>query len=283
MMKRTFTAPWHDYELIDAGNNQKLERWGNVVTIRPEMNAYFEPVLSKKEWLAKAHFEFIESSSSAGEWKALQGDLAHDWQITFNNITINLHLTKFKHVGLFPEQRANWDFIANNLKAGDRFLNLFAYTGVASLVARDQDAEVLHCDSVKQIIKWGKENMESSGLTDVHWVLEDALKFAQREIKRGKQYQGLIMDPPAFGIGAKKERWKIENKFPELIQAALALRAKGGFIIANTYSPRLDAQRIREITDELCNGEKVEVTTLSVKSQTGKILDYGLRTVITGN
>ena len=281
MIKRTLTAPWADYELIDAGNQQKLERWGDIITIRPEVNAYFEPGLSKKEWLTKAHFEFIESSRNAGEWKALKSNLTHDWQIKFNNIVINLHLTKFKHVGLFPEQRANWDFIANNLKGGDRFLNLFAYTGVASLVARAQGAEVLHCDSVKQIIKWGKENMESSSLTDVHWVLEDALKFAQREIKRGKQYQGLVMDPPAFGIGAKKERWKIENKFPELIKAALALRAKGGFIITNTYSPRLDEKRIREITNELCKGEKVQVTTLSVKSKTGKILDYGLRTVIT--
>ncbi|WP_413694121.1 class I SAM-dependent methyltransferase [Psychromonas sp. KJ10-2] len=166
----------------------------------------------------KAHFEFIESSSSAGEWKALQGNLEHDWQIKFNNITINLHLTKFKHVGLFPEQRVNWDFIAENLTTGDRFLNLFAYTGVASLVARDQGAEVLHCDSVKQIIKWGKENMESSGLTDVHWVLEDALKFAQREIKRGKKYQGLVMDPPLLVLVRKKNVGKSKINFPNSLK-----------------------------------------------------------------
>jgi len=283
MIKRTFTSPWQDYELLDAGNQQKLERWGEVITIRPEVNADYTPGMTKQQWLAKAHFEFVEATRNAGEWKVLKKQTNSDWQIRFNNIVLNLQLTKFKHVGLFPEQRANWDYIANHLTSNDRFLNLFAYTGAASLVARDQGAEVLHCDSVKQIIKWGKDNMESSNLSDVHWVLEDALKFAQREIKREKQYQGIIMDPPAFGIGAKKERWKIENKFPELIEAALALRAKNGFIIANTYSPRLDAKRIRQITSELCTNEKVEVTTLSVKSSTGKILDYGLRTLITSN
>lgn len=281
MIKRTFTPPWQDYQLIDAGNQQKLERWGNIITIRPEVNANYTPGFPLKQWREKAHFEFVEETRNAGNWKVLKAGTPEQWQITFNAITLNLQLTKFKHLGLFPEQRTNWDYIASHLNNRDRFLNLFAYTGGASLVARAQGADVFHCDSVKQIIKWGKDNMLSSGLDDIHWVLEDALKFAQREIKRERKYQGIIMDPPAFGIGAKKERWKIENKFAELIEAALALRDKGGFIIANTYSPRLDSKRIREITKEYSHSEKTQVTTLSVKSQTGKVLDYGLRTLIT--
>ena len=124
--------------------------------------------------------------------------------------------------------------------------------------------------------------MQSSNLKDIHWILEDALKFAQREVKRGKKYKGIIMDPPAFGIGAKKERWKLENKFPELLKATLELRENGGFIIANTYSPRLEAPKIREIAKELVSTEKVEVSDLCMNTKTDKRLDFGQRTLITG-
>ncbi|PAJ71726.1 SAM-dependent methyltransferase [Pseudoalteromonas sp. NBT06-2] len=281
-MKRTFTKHWNDYELIDAGNQEKLERWGDIITIRPDMNAYFKAILSEKEWRNKAHFEFVESSKSSGTWQALKKGPPTKWAINFKQLTLNIELTKFKHVGIFPEQRVNWDFIADNLNDGDRFLNLFAYTGAASIAARAKGADVFHCDSVKQVISWGNENMQSSGLSDIHWIHEDALKFAQREIKRGKKYNGIVMDPPAFGIGAKKQRWKIENKFPELLAAALELKEPGGFIVINTYSPRLDEEKIRKITKELVAHEKVEVTTLSMRTTTGKTLEYGLRTIITG-
>jgi len=280
-MQKTFSQAWQDYELIDAGNNKKLERWGEIITIRPEVNAYFTPGLSESVWLEKADFEFIEINRNSGSWKPLKTASPIDWQISFSQLKLNLHLTKFKHLGIFPEQRVNWDFIAENLSQGDRFLNLFAYTGIASLVARKQGADVFHCDSVKQIIGWAKENMLSSNLEDIHWILEDALKFAQREIKRGRKYKGIIMDPPAFGLGAKKERWKLENKFPELLKAALELREKGGFIIASTYSPRLEAPKIREITKQLTLNETVQVTDLCMNTQSGKRLDFGQRTLIT--
>jgi len=281
-MIRTFTKPWNDYELIDAGNQKKLERWGDIITIRPDLNAYFKAILSEKEWQDKAHFEFVESSKSSGSWTTLKADTPTKWAIQFKQLTLNLELTKFKHVGIFPEQRVNWDFITEHLNKDDRFLNLFAYTGAASVAARSIGADVFHCDSVKQVITWGNENMQSSGLSDIHWINEDALKFAQREIKRGKKYNGIVMDPPAFGIGAKKARWKIENKFPELLSAALELKEPGGFIIINTYSPRLDEEKIRKIASELVTNESVEVTTLSMKSTTGKTLEYGLRTIIKG-
>ena len=281
MMNRIFTSLWKDYELIDAGNNGKLERWGKVITIRPDRNAYFSPVQSRQQWLDKAHFEFIESSNQAGKWVSLKDNQNKQWKINFKNIQINLQLTKFKHIGIFPEQAINWDYISQNTVDGDRILNLFAYTGVASLVARANAADVFHCDSVKQIISWAKENMLSSDLEGIHWILEDALKFAQREIKRNKKYKGIIMDPPAFGISAKKQRWKIETKFPELLESALKLRDKDGYIIANTYSPRLTTEKISQIAKGLCQNESVDIATLCIKSTTGKILEYGQRTLIT--
>tara|TARA_B110000037_G_scaffold223139_1_gene302729 strand:- start:88515 stop:89357 length:843 start_codon:yes stop_codon:yes gene_type:complete len=274
-MARVYTAHWKDYELIDAGNNQKLERWGNIITIRPERNAYFKPVLNRNEWLSKAHFQFNETSKTKGDWEQLKVDTPTNWRIECKPLVFNLKLTQFKHTGIFPEQKTNWDFIENHLKSGDKFLNLFGYTGGASITARSVGADVFHCDSVKQVNAWAKENMESSNLSDIKWVHDDALKFAQRELKRGNKYAGIIMDPPAFGIGAKKERWKIENKFHELLEVTFGLLESEGFLIANTYSPRLNAQKIKEIAHEVVQNKKVEISTLAIKSTTGKILEYG--------
>lgn len=274
-MARIFTPHWADYELIDAGNERKLERWGKVITIRPDRNAYFTPVLDEKEWMSKAHFQFVEISKSKGEWKSLKKNQPNFWTINYRGIVLNLKLTQFKHLGIFPEQAINWDFIKSHVAPEKRFLNLFGYTGGASLMAKKAGADVFHCDSVKQINAWAKENMESSNLNDIHWVHDDALKFAQRELKRGNLYDGIIMDPPAFGLGAKKERWKIENKFPELLETAVGLLKPNGFLIANTYSPRLTADKIKEATTKIVRNKKVEVGTLSIKSTTGKILEYG--------
>jgi len=274
-MSRIFANHWKDYELIDAGNEKKLERWGSVITIRPERNAYFKSVLSEQEWKKKAHFEFVEKTANSGEWIEIKPVENRNWQIKFDQLVFKLKLTQFKHVGIFPEQRINWDFVSDNLKEGDRFLNLFGYTGAVSLAARNKGADVFHCDSVKQIITWGKENMESSGLSDIHWVQEDAMKFAQREVKRGSQYKGIIMDPPAFGLGANKERWKIEDKFPELLQLAKSLMQPNGFIIINTYSPRLDIKSIKEIAGKVFTKNKIEVNRLCIESTSGKVIEYG--------
>lgn len=279
-MAHLYSNHWNDYELIDAGGSKKLERWGNVITIRPERNAYFRSVQTHEEWRKGADFEYIELSNNKGEWGQLNPEAPNNWEINYNNIQLKLKLTKYKHVGIFPEQQANWDFIEKNLNEGDRFLNLFGYTGAASLIARSKGADVFHCDSVKQVITWGRENMELSGLSDIHWVLEDALKFAQREVKRGKKYKGIIMDPPAFGIGAKKERWKIEDKFPELLEMALLLKDENGFIIANTYSPKLGVTDILDICRRKISHENYGIDTLCLKSTTGKVIEYGQRTLI---
>lgn len=277
-MSRIYAEHWKDYELIDAGGNKKLERWGDVITIRPERNAYFGSKITHDEWKQKAHFEFIETSSTKGKWTALKEDLPTTWNINYQDLTFKLELTHFKHLGLFPEQSMNWKFIAEQLTEGQKFLNLFAYTGAASIVARKAGADVFHCDSVRQIISWGKENMQLSGVEDIHWVLEDAVKFAQREVKRGKKYNGIIMDPPAFGLGAKKERWKIEHKIQELLETVLELKSDTGFIVINTYSPKLkEFDMIKLLQQNQLTGG---VDTLCMKTTTGKVLEYGLRTVI---
>ena len=151
-MKRIFSSHWSDYELIDAGNDKKLERWGKIITIRPDRNAYFAPILPEKEWKQKAHFEFIEETTSKGIWKTLKKNTPKEWQINYKKCVFNLRLTQFKHIGIFPEQQTNWDFINANIKPEGKFLNLFAYTGGASLIANTAKADVYHCDSVKQVI-----------------------------------------------------------------------------------------------------------------------------------
>lgn len=274
-MSRIYAEQWKDYELMDAGNGQKLERWGDQITIRPDRNAYFSPVWSWQKWLDTADFLFEEETHTKGNWKKLNANAKEDWQIHYQGLTFNLQLTRFKHLGLFPEQRLNWDFILDEMKVGERFLNLFGYTGGASLAARFAGAEVYHCDAVRQVNAWAKSNMLASGLSDIRWVLEDALKFAQRELKRGRTYKGIIMDPPAYGMGAKKERWKIEQKYSELLAVASELCDRGGFVIMNTYSPKLPSKKIKQSLNELNKVSDAEVKTLSMKTTTGKVLDYG--------
>ena len=273
-MTRTFSEGWQDYELIDAGGSKKLERWGKIITIRPERNAYFKSGLNFSEWEKLANFEFVEDTHNKGEWRSFKNTVT-DWDISYKELIFTLKLTSFKHIGLFPEQKANWDFIYKRIHPNQKFLNLFAYTGAASLAAKSKGADVFHCDSVKQVINWTKENMELSNLEDIRWVLDDALKFAQKEVKRGNKYDGIIMDPPAFGIGAKKKRWKIENLFPDLVKTASQLLNKDGFLIINTYSPRLTEKEITPVVNTEFPNKNIEITKLSIKATSGKVLEYG--------
>lgn len=272
---RLYTTGWKDYELVDAGGGLKLERWGEVYTIRPEVQAYFKSEKSFEEWRKLAHWEFIPKGGQSGVWKDLKSNSPKEWKINYGDLVFNLQITKFKHVGLFPEQRINWDLIKQNLSSETNFLNLFAYTGAASVVAKSSGAETIHCDSVKQLITWAKENMESSNLEGIKWVHEDALKFAEREVKRGKHYSGIIMDPPAWGIGAKNEKWKLEDKLEDLMKNASLLIGKNGFLILNTYSPTIDLNTIGRLAQRYFNRRNFEVKELWMKTTTGKELYYG--------
>lgn len=272
---RVYSTPWPDYELIDAGGGKKLERWGTVITIRPELQAYFKSEKTFKEWEQVAHWEFVARGSKSGSWKALKKNVPKEWIISFEKLKFHIELTKFKHLGLFPEQRTNWDFINKRISSDDKFLNLFAYTGAASCVARYNGGETFHVDSVKQLITWAKKNMESSRLLNIKWVLEDALKFAAREQKRGNKYKGIIMDPPAWGIGAKGEQWKLEEKIDELMATAASLMEEDGFLIMNTYSPTLDLPMMQMLAEMYFPSKKFEVKELWMKTTSGKDLYFG--------
>lgn len=273
MAEKTYSENWEDYELIDAGNEKKLERWGNIVTIRPERQAYFKPGMPEVEWNEIAHLEFVPKGNTAGKWVTRQTLPEGEWTVRFKHLTFNLETTKFKHVGLFPEQATNWNLILDHLSPGMKMLNLFAYTGAASIVGKSRGAEVTHVDSVKQLISWAKTNMEFSGLEDIRWMHEDAMKFAQRELKRGNLYHLIVMDPPAWGIGAKKEKWKIEHKLEELIEVASQLLHPGGLLILNTYSPKVKLKEINYFAKK--HFPKVEVSELWKKTFTGKDMFFG--------
>lgn len=263
---------------MDAGGGRKLERWGTVVTIRPEHQAYFPAGLSNAEWKQAAHWEFLpdKPASLNGKWKALQPDAPTSWLFHSNNIRMNLEITGNKHIGLFPEQEYNWQFIRESLRSGQRFLNLFAYTGAASLIGRTTGAEVTHVDAVRSMLDWARLNMETSGLNDVRWVLEDARKFVNRERKRGNKYDLIQMDPPAWGLGAKGEKWRIEDLLPDLIAEALELLEPKGTLIVNTYSPKIELEDLKKIIRQLPGQRSSDAQELWLESTSGKRLFYGL-------
>ena len=236
---------WKDYELIDCGDFEKLERFGNLVLSRPEPQAVWKKVLSPQEWKKKTHINFKGRSATSGEWIKAEKNIPDRWNVNYKNneISINLRLglTSFKHVGVFPEQAVNWDYISSSIKKfktpSPKVLNLFAYTGAASLVAKAAGADTTHVDSTKQVVNWANENQELSNLKDVRWVVEDALKFVKRELKRGKKYNGIILDPPAFGHGPNGEKWKLEDHIQEMMQDVVQLLdEEEHFLILNTYS-----------------------------------------------
>ena len=272
---KLFTQTWDSYELLDAGGGKKLERFGTVTTIRPELQAYFKSDNTFAEWEKKADCAFIEKSTTKGLWKrrnTLQNDT---WNIVYKDLQFKLELTSFKHVGIFPEQVVNWDFLSANLDPSKTFLNLFAYTGIASVVARNTGAAVTHVDSVKQLIHWAKENMELNQLSDIRWMHEDALTFAQKEVKRGKKYDVILMDPPAFGFGAKGEKWILEQKLPALLETAYQLLSDNGTLILNTYSPKITLQDVVRETTKFFDKRNIEANELWGKTKLGKELFYG--------
>lgn len=277
---------WKDYELIDCGNFEKLERFGNYITIRPEPQAIWDPALSRKEWDQLAHVRFQPKSSSSGDWIRLKNNMPDRWHIEYKAgdiaIKFRLGLTSFKHVGIFPEQAANWDYMAKAIKQMSvdqpKVLNLFAYTGGASLAARSAGADVTHVDSIKQVVSWANENQELSGLKDIRWVVEDALKFVKREVKRGKKYNGIILDPPAFGHGPNGEKWKLEDNINEMMKDVAALADEQNFcLILNTYSLGFSSIIVENLIKTSFSGvDNPETGELYLQSTQGPKLPLGV-------
>jgi len=236
---------WKDYELIDCGDFEKLERFGNLILSRPEPQAVWKKTLSENDWKKQTHIKFKGRSATSGEWIKSSAHLPDRWNVEYKNeevgINLRLGLTSFKHVGVFPEQAVNWDYISSSIRkfktSSPKVLNLFAYTGAASLIAKAAGADTTHVDSIKQVVNWANENQELSKLKDVRWVVEDALKFVKRELKRGKKYNGIILDPPAFGHGPNGEKWKLEDHIQEMMHDVVQLLDdEEHFLILNTYS-----------------------------------------------
>lgn len=275
VIRREYGLPWLGYELLDAGGSKKLEQWGEIITIRPDLQAHFKTGWAYDKWLALAHWEFEEQSSTQGHWKNIKPHSPEKWMISYGKLNFGLKLTKFKHVGLFPEQQANWRFIQDHVSQEQKVLNLFAYTGAASLVARAKGADVVHVDSLRQMLTWAKDNMERSTLSDIKWVLEDALKFAQRELKRGNKYDGIIMDPPAWGLGAKGEKWILENHLASLIEIAHGLMNPNAFLILNTYSPKVTLADLARAAELTFPAGQIEAKQLWISAKSGKELFCG--------
>lgn len=257
------TPAWEDYELIDCGGFEKLERFGRWITRRPEPQAIWQKSLSEGEWqrLATASFMREGGSDERGRWN-LKPQQPDQWRVSQKigerKVTFRLGLTSFKHVGLFPEQSENWQFIYRSVRESieggnsrPKVLNLFAYTGGATLAAAAAGAEVTHVDSVKQCISWARENMETSGLEGIRWVVEDAMKFVRREVKRGHRYDGIILDPPAYGRGPEGEKWVLEQHISEMLALCAELLAEGGFLVLNLYSMGLSAMLAKSAVNQL--------------------------------
>lgn len=243
--KTLTTLPGKDYELIDSGNEEKLERYGKYVLRRPDPQALWNKTLTEKEW-KDADAYFFRDEDKKG-WKKKNESMQNEWHISFDDIKFNIKPTAFKHTGVFPEQEPNWNWTKQVIKAQKakeperpiKILNLFGYTGGATLAALSAGAEVTHVDGSKSAVTWAKENAALSGLEKkpVRWIIDDARKFVMREVKRGVKYDGIIMDPPSFGRGGKGEIWKIEDNFSALLEeCSKILTEKPLLFLINGYA-----------------------------------------------
>ncbi len=228
------------YALLDFGNGRKLERFGDIVVNRPEVLATGNRLSNLKDWNSDLVARFEEDRNQAGIWYNSESMPAL-WRVEFMSGQVKWYAIckpgRFKHLGLFPEQARHWQFLVENIKAGQKVLNLFGYTGAASLTAALCGADVYHVDSSRSVINWAAENARLNNVSSIHWVCEDALKFAEKEVRRGRRYNFIIMDPPVYGRGKNGEHWKLEELLPTLIKTAISLLSQGGYIILNTYSP----------------------------------------------
>ncbi|HRY32868.1 MAG TPA: class I SAM-dependent methyltransferase [Bacteroidales bacterium] len=282
--------PWTDYELIDSGIFEKLERFGKYILIRPEPQAIWDKNLSEKEWEALSHAKFSKDRNhpEKGQWH-LKPLMPEQWHINYplgnRQLTFRLGLTAFKHVGIFPEQSVNWDYIyftVNRLKEEQairpRVLNLFAYTGGASLAACAAGADVVHVDSVKAVITWARHNMEASKLDGIRWIVEDAMKFVLREVRRGTIYDGIILDPPAYGRGPAGEKWLLEDHILQLSDACRKLLDPShGYFVYNLYSMGFSSLVLENLVDSIFKtSNSCESGELYIPDRGGRKLPLGI-------
>lgn len=278
-----FSQDWTDYELLDCSCGERLERWGKVTLIRPDPQVVWQTPKTHPLW-KKADAVYHRSNTGGGQWE-VRNRIPDRWEISYRDLTFNVKTMGFKHTGVFPEQAVNWDYVSDLINRQNRpvkVLNLFAYTGAATISALKAGAEVVHVDASKGMVQWAKENALSSGVIDrpVRWIVDDCIKFVQREIRRGNRYDILIMDPPSYGRGPGGEVWKLENEvyhFVELCRDVLSDNPLA--VLINSYTAGLSPAVMQYILGALivpkCGGTvKSEEIGLPV-TQTGLLLPCG--------
>ena len=242
---------WQDYEIIDMANGEKLERWGEFTLIRPDPQIIWNKKSFENKW-KNANARYNRSQTGGGAWE-YKKKLPQSWQIKYKNLTFNIKPMGFKHTGLFPEQAVNWDWMINKIKKENRevkVLNLFAYTGGATVACLSAGASVCHVDSSKGMVGWAKENVESSRLSDrpVRYIIDDVVKFVQREIRRGNKYDAIVMDPPSYGRGKNGEVWQFEDSISNLVELCMQILSENPvFFLINSYTTGISAEVLANI------------------------------------
>lgn len=285
-----YTKDWKDYELIDCSGGEKLERWGNQVLIRPDPQVIWKSEKKNKLWY-KADARYIRSRTGGGQWEVYK-NLPPVWQVKYKDLTFNVKTMGFKHTGLFPEQAVNWDMIRevirNSGRKNVRVLNLFAYTGGATVACLKEGTSVVHVDASKGMTLWAKENVEASGLSDkpCRWIVDDCIKFVQREIRRGNKYDIIILDPPSYGRGPKGEIWHLEESLYDFILLIKELLSDDALtVLLNSYTTGLSASVMKYILDDIIVKEKggsVSADEIGLPvSSNGEVLPCGASAVWT--
>ena len=242
---------WKDYEILDMANGEKLERWGNILLIRPDPQIIWKEKTYPEKWKT-ANARYNRSNTGGGAWE-YKKRLPESWQVKYKNLTFNIKPMGFKHTGLFPEQAVNWDWMISKIKNSNRpikVLNLFAYTGGATVACLSAGASVCHVDSSKGMTAWAKENVESSGLRErpVRFIIDDVIKFVQREIRRGNTYDAIIMDPPSYGRGKNGEVWQFENNISELVELCMQVLSDNPlFFLINSYTTGISSKVLENL------------------------------------
>ena len=249
---------WKDYELLDCGRGEKLERWGDKLLVRPDPQAIWNTPQPHRGW-KRPDARYVRSSTGGGQWA--DKSVPQRWRIHYKDLTFNVGLMNFKHTGVFPEQAANWDFAREQIKHAGRpvsVLNLFAYTGGATIACAAAGASVCHVDAAKGMVQWARDNAKSSGLEDkpIRWIVDDCAKFVEREIRRGRKYDAVVMDPPSYGRGPTGEVWKLEeNLYPFVELVAGALSDDPLFVILNSYTTGLSPSVLTYILQTVVGGK----------------------------
>lgn len=286
------TGGWIDYQLIDSGDGKRLERFGRYILVRPDPQVLWRPGLARESWLkADAIFENNSGnntkSTDKGKW-ILKNKLPKEWVIEYKNLKFKVHLSPFKHTGVFPEQAVHWDWMSDKIRQRSsqgqpqiKVLNLFGYTGGASMACADAGAMVTHIDASYPTIGWGRENQRISGLEQrpIRWILDDAIKFCERELKRGSKYDGIIMDPPIYGHGPNGEKWDFNRSFPKLFELCKQILTDTPlFVIVNAYAITASSLMLQNVLEDYFDELKgsVESGELALKDSSGRLLSTGI-------